>query len=126
MCAKLALFSHIHNCRQNASTQKQAASTALYPNPCLHNPLIYRTFAARFPPGRLMQEWWNGRHEGLKILWPEKAVWVRVPLPVRNKLQEAEFRLLLFLQALIFHCLKPAVSSHTFADGFTNRIQARQ
>ena len=29
-----------------------------------------------------MQEWWNGRHEGLKILWPLPAVWVRVPLPV--------------------------------------------
>ena len=24
--------------------------------------------------------WWNGRHEGLKIPWPEKAVRVRVPL----------------------------------------------
>ena len=29
-----------------------------------------------------LQEWWNGRHEGLKILWPLPAVWVRVPLPV--------------------------------------------
>ena len=27
-----------------------------------------------------------GRHEGLKILWPETAVWVQVPLAVlRNK-----------------------------------------
>ena len=25
-------------------------------------------------------EWWNGRHEGLKILWPEMAVRVRVSL----------------------------------------------
>ena len=31
-----------------------------------------------------MQEWWNGRHEGLKILWPLPAVWVRVPLPVQE------------------------------------------
>gem|GEM_PF-2486493 len=32
-----------------------------------------------------LQEWWNGRHEGLKILWPLPAVWVRVPLPVRKR-----------------------------------------
>ena len=29
------------------------------------------------PPG-----WWNGRHEGLKILWPLSAVGVQVPLRV--------------------------------------------
>ena len=27
-----------------------------------------------------MLEWWNGRHEGLKIPWPLSAVRVRVPL----------------------------------------------
>ncbi len=32
-----------------------------------------------------MQKWWNGRHEGLKILWPLPAVWVRVPLSVQNR-----------------------------------------
>lgn len=32
-----------------------------------------------------LQEWWNGRHEGLKILWPLPAVWVRVPLSVQNR-----------------------------------------
>ncbi len=26
-----------------------------------------------------------GRHEGLKILWPEMAVWVQVPLAVREE-----------------------------------------
>lgn len=26
-----------------------------------------------------------GRHEGLKILWPETAVWVQVPLAVQSK-----------------------------------------
>ena len=29
-----------------------------------------------------MLEWWNGRHEGLKILWPVMAVRVQVPLRV--------------------------------------------
>ncbi len=29
---------------------------------------------------RNLLKWWNGRHEGLKILWPEMAVRVRVPL----------------------------------------------
>ena len=27
-----------------------------------------------------MLEWWNGRHEGLKILWTEMSVRVRVSL----------------------------------------------
>ena len=28
-------------------------------------------FAAEFPiKGKEMLEWWNGRHEGLKIPWP--------------------------------------------------------
>ncbi len=40
-----------------------------------------------------MQKWWNGRHEGLKILWPLPAVWVRVPLSVlinylRNRIHD--------------------------------------
>lgn len=26
--------------------------------------------------------WWNGRHEGLKLLWPAMAVRVQVPLRV--------------------------------------------
>ena len=30
-----------------------------------------------------MLEWWNGRHEGLKILWPVMAVRVQVPLRVQ-------------------------------------------
>ena len=34
-----------------------------------------------------MQEWWNGRHEGLKIPWPLPAVWVRVPLPVLKTIE---------------------------------------
>ena len=29
----------------------------------------------------LILPWWNGRHEGLKILWP-LAVWVQIPLGV--------------------------------------------
>ena len=29
--------------------------------------------------------WWNGRHEGLKILWPLSAVRVQVPLRVHLK-----------------------------------------
>jgi hypothetical protein len=29
-----------------------------------------------------MPGWWNGRHEGLKILWAEKPVGVQVPLRV--------------------------------------------
>ena len=29
---------------------------------------------------RILPRWWNGRHEGLKIPWPETAVRVRVPL----------------------------------------------
>ena len=30
-----------------------------------------RNFAAEFPiKGKEMLEWWNGRHEGLKIPWP--------------------------------------------------------
>ena len=28
-------------------------------------------------------EWWNGRHEGLKILWAEMSVRVRVSLRAR-------------------------------------------
>ena len=31
-----------------------------------------------------MPQWWNGRHEGLKIPWPVTAVWVQVPLEVHN------------------------------------------
>ena len=31
-----------------------------------------------------MPQWWNGRHEGLKILWEEIPVWVRVPLVVHT------------------------------------------
>ena len=31
---------------------------------------------------RKTPEWWNGRHEGLKILWPLTAVGVQVPLRV--------------------------------------------
>ena len=37
-----------------------------------------REFESRFPLTAL--EWWNGRHEGLKIPWPVMAVRVRVPL----------------------------------------------
>ena len=53
---------------------------------------LMKIFKGRYPivsnpeqtrPG--MQEWWNGRHEGLKILWPLPAVRVRVPLPVQIK-----------------------------------------
>ena len=30
-----------------------------------------RNFATEFPiKGKEMLEWWNGRHEGLKIPWP--------------------------------------------------------
>ena len=32
-----------------------------------------------------MLEWWNGRHEGLKILWPVMAVRVQVPLRVQKE-----------------------------------------
>ena len=31
-------------------------------------------------------EWWNGRHEGLKIPWAETPVRVRVPLRAQRKL----------------------------------------
>ena len=37
-----------------------------------------REFESRFPLQAL--EWWNGRHEGLKILWAEMSVRVRVSL----------------------------------------------
>ena len=30
-------------------------------------------------------EWWNGRHEGLKIPWLVMAVRVQVPLRVQNE-----------------------------------------
>ena len=36
--------------------------------------LVFRSFFER------MLEWWNGRHEGLKILWAEMSVRVRVSL----------------------------------------------
>ncbi len=32
----------------------------------------------------------TGRHAGLKILWPETAVRVRFPLPVRKAERESE------------------------------------
>lgn len=36
-----------------------------------------------------------GRHEGLKILWPEMAVWVQVPLAVlRIQRRESQHSLL--------------------------------
>ena len=37
-------------------------------------------FRSQDPDLRL--EWWNGRHEGLKIPWPTTAVRVQVPLRV--------------------------------------------
>ena len=43
-----------------------------------------RGFEFRLPLSRprLRLEWWNGRHEGLKIPWPTTAVRVQVPLRV--------------------------------------------
>ena len=38
--------------------------------------LVCRSLFIRLPG------WWNGRHEGLKILWPVMAVRVQVPLRV--------------------------------------------
>ena len=50
------------------------------------------------------QEWWNGRHEGLKILWPLPAVWVRVPLPVQTV---ADYLKIQDSQPLLFSKEKP-------------------
>jgi hypothetical protein len=37
--------------------------------------------------------WWNGRHRGLKILWAERPVRVRVPPPASEKaIKASSFR----------------------------------
>lgn len=42
-----------------------------------------------------------GRHEGLKILWPETAVWVQVPPAVQQK-KRGVCLFFLFMGCLIF------------------------
>ena len=58
-----------------------------------------------------LQEWWNGRHEGLKILWPLPAVWVRVPLPVR-------WRLTIFMLSVFFYDVKDMDRKNFYGNKF--------
>ena len=44
-------------------------------------------------------EWWNGRHEGLKILWAEMSVRVRVSLRAHHSM------LICFLTSQLFFVL---------------------
>ena len=93
-----------HPCEKNAGKRKQqtlcaaeSKKTRIFAPPCPAKAPARRTtcgnssvgraqpcqgwgreFESRFPLTAL--EWWNGRHEGLKIPWPVMAVRVRVPL----------------------------------------------
>ncbi len=67
--------------RQMWMPRKQCGASFFEKNLVARKKVI--NFALGIPLGHLMQEWWNGRHGGLKIPWPLRAVWVRVPFPVR-------------------------------------------
>ncbi len=58
-----------------------------------------------------------GRHEGLKILWPETAVWVQVPLAVQRTMQNGRHRLFFMHKGVI-----SSVFFLTFAPTKINHI----
>ena len=47
-------------------------------------------------------EWWNGRHEGLKILWAEMSVRVRVSLRAHYTIADLHYASQLFYLFLLF------------------------